>query len=35
MATYNLLGTLTDEEQKTAQHPEWIDEANRDLVQWV
>jgi len=33
MATYILLGTLTDEgAEKLRSHPEWIDEANRDLV---
>ncbi len=33
MATYILLGTLTDEgAQKLRSHPEWIDQANRDLA---
>ncbi|MEW5870540.1 MAG: GYD domain-containing protein [Chloroflexota bacterium] len=32
MATYILLGTLTDEgAQKLREHPEWIEEVNRDL----
>jgi uncharacterized protein with GYD domain len=33
MATYILLGTLTDEcAEKLRSHPEWIDEVNRALV---
>ena len=32
MATYILLGTLTDEgAEKLRTHPEWIEEVNRDL----
>ena len=32
MATYLLLGTLTDEgHENLRKHPEWIDEVNRDL----
>ena len=32
MATYILLGTLTDEgAQKLREHPEWIEDVNRDL----
>jgi len=32
MATYILLGTLTDEgAEKLRAHPEWIEEVNRDL----
>lgn len=32
MATYILLGTLTDEgAEKLRQHPEWIDEVREDL----
>jgi uncharacterized protein with GYD domain len=33
MATYILLGTLTDEgAEKLRNHPEWIDQANRGLA---
>ncbi len=33
MATYILLGTLTNEgAEKLRSHPEWIDQANRDLA---
>jgi uncharacterized protein with GYD domain len=33
MATYILLGTLTDEgAEKLRSHPEWIDQANHDLA---
>ncbi len=32
MSTYILLGTLTDEgAEKLRQHPEWIDQVNKDL----